>query len=131
MGDDIHWCPICGQRATELHHRIFRSQNKALENCKLNHIYLCAEHHRGTKGVHGKGKKLDRLLKLQLQNDLEILFDSEFLSREDIRQVLQISEKATDRLCKTILSDKGKFAREDVIRACMVSRIAIEEGEEY
>lgn len=33
----IHWCTICGQRATELHHRVFKSKVKPLENCKLNH----------------------------------------------------------------------------------------------
>ena len=125
--NEIKWC-ICGQRATELHHIVFRSKSPSLINCKMNLIPLCQRCHYEIH--HGKGHKLDRLLKLQFQNDLEILFDSEFLSREDIRQVLQISEKATDRLCKTILSNKGKFAREDVIRACMVSRIAIKEGEE-
>ena len=117
---EIHWCPICGQRATELHHRVFKSQNKALENCKLNHIYLCIEHHRGTQGVHGsRGHKLDNLLKLQFQNNLELLFDSELLTETDIMNALQISERATIRLTKTIKRTKGKFAREDLIIALM------------
>ena len=120
MSSEIHWCPICGQRATELHHRIFKSQNKALEHCKLNHIYLCMEHHRGTQGVHGsRGHKLDNLLKLQFQNNLELLFDSEFLTEDNIRQALNISDRSAIRLTKTIKRIKGKFAREDLIIALM------------
>lgn len=104
---DIHWCPICDQRATELHHRVFRSQVKPLENCKLNHIYLCQEHHRGTQGVHGtKGHKLDRLLKLQFQNNLEILWDKQYLTREEIKDVLQIADKQLDRLLKSLILQK-------------------------
>lgn len=124
---DIHWCPICGQRATELHHRIFRSQVKPLENCKLNHIYLCQEHHRGTQGVHGsKGHKLDRLLKLQFQNNLEILFDKELLTREEIKEVLDISDKSLNRLLKPLVLQKGKYVREEVIRACMGGKMIVE-----
>ena len=127
MGDDIHWCPICGQRGTELHHRIFKSQVKPLENCKLNHVYLCPEHHRGTQGIHGKcGYKLDKLLKLQLQNNLEILFDKEWLTKEEVNEVLQISEKALNSLFKTIQSKGNKYTREDCIRACMGGKVQIE-----
>ena len=125
--NDIHWCPICGQRATELHHRVFRSQCKPLENCKLNHIYLCQTHHRGTQGVHGtKGHKLDRLLKLQFQNNLELLWDKQYLTREEIKEVLQISDKALNRLLKTLVKVKDKYIREEVIRACMGGKLIIE-----
>lgn len=126
--NDIHWCLVCGQRATELHHIVYRSQMKPLENCKLNHIYLCQEHHRGTQGVHGsKGHKLDRLLKLQFQNNLEILFDKEFLTREEIKEVLQIADKPLNRLLKPLVLQKGKYVREDVIRACMGGKLIVEE----
>lgn len=125
--DSINWCLICGQRATELHHRVFKSQVKPLKNCKLNHIYLCSEHHRGTEGVHGKnGYKLDKLLKLQLQNNLEILFDKEYLTKEEINEVLQISEKALNSLFKTIQSKGNKYTREDCIRVCMGGKVQIE-----
>lgn len=126
--NDIHWCLVCGQRATELHHIVYRSQMKPLENCKLNHIYLCQEHHRGTQGVHGsKGHKLDRLLKLQFQNNLEILFDKEFLTREEIKEVLQIADKPLNRLLKPLVLQKGKYVREDIIRACMGGKLIVEE----
>lgn len=107
--NDIHWC-ICGQRATELHHIVFRSQNKALENCTLNHIYLCSEHHRGTYGVHGsKGHKLDWQLKLEFQNKLEMLLDKELLTREEIQEILKISDKPLNRLLKLCKVKEGKI----------------------
>ena len=124
--NDIRWC-ICGQRATELHHIVFRSQCKPLEHCKLNQIYLCQEHHRGTKGVHGKqGHQLDQKLKLSFQNKLEMLWDKQYLTREEIKEVLQISDKALDRLLKTVRKSKDKYIRESVIRACMGGRLVIE-----
>lgn len=120
-------CPICGKIATELHHRIFRSQCKPLVNCKLNHIHLCEEHHRGTQGVHGKnGHKLDRLLKLQFQNNLEILFDKQLLTREEINEVLQISENNLIRLLKTVPKIDDKYIREEVIRQCCGGKLIIE-----
>ncbi|MDP4147584.1 MAG: hypothetical protein Q8936_24475, partial [Bacillota bacterium] len=72
----MEYCEICLEddiyRLGELHHIMFRSECKPLENCKLNHIHLCASHHRGTNGVHGKnGHSLDRKLKLKFQNKLE------------------------------------------------------------
>ena len=48
--------------------------------------------------------KLDKLLKLQLQNNLEILFNKEYLTKEEVNEVLQISEKALNSLFKTIQS---------------------------
>lgn len=124
---DIHWCLVCGQRATELHHRVYRSQVKPLENCKLNHIYLCQEHHRGTNGVHGKnGHKLDKLLKLQLQNNLELLFDKPLLTREEIQEVLQIKDKPLNSLLKTLKIKGDKYTREDVIRQCLGGKLIME-----
>ncbi|MGG7176222.1 hypothetical protein ACQPU1_01420 [Clostridium paraputrificum] len=124
--NDMHWCLVCGQRATELHHIVFRSQVKQLENCKLNHIYLCQEHHRGTQGVHGsKGHKLDGLLKLQFKNNLEILWDKQYLNREEIKEVLQIADKSLNRLLKSLILHKGKYFVEEVIRACMGGKLII------
>ena len=48
MGRTHNVCYECGMLATELHHIMFRSQMKQLENCKLNFVYLCPECHRGT-----------------------------------------------------------------------------------
>lgn len=128
MGVTYKTCPICGQRATELHHIMFKSQMKQLENCELNFIYLCPDCHRGTNGVHGKnGHKLDKKFKLMFQNKLEILFVKDKLTRTDIKDALGIKDKPTDSLCKLIKSEKGIFNREDVIRACMNGKLILEE----
>ncbi|MGL4108348.1 hypothetical protein [Clostridium sp. LP20] len=85
------------------------------------------EHHRGTQGVHGsKGHKLDRLLKLQFQNNLEILWDKRYLTREEIKEVLKVADKPLDRLLKSLILQKDKYVREEVIRACMGGKLIIE-----
>ncbi|MDU4953887.1 MAG: hypothetical protein E6X21_16355 [Clostridium sp.] len=123
---DIHWC-ICGCRATEEHHIVFRSQCKALENCEINKIYLCFNCHRGDVGVHGKnGHYLDSRLKLKFQNRLEIMLNKQQVTKEEINEVLKISDKALYTLLKTLKVDKGKYDREDVIRACMGGKMVIE-----
>lgn len=122
---EIHFCEVCGTSyGIEMHHRVFRSECKPLERCKLNHVYLCSNHHRGTYGVHGReGNKLNRKLKLELQNKLEMLFDKRELTEEEINEVLQISEKALQRPLKTLTLHKGKYVREDVIRACLGGKL--------
>lgn len=130
MTREIHFCRECySSYGVELHHIVFRSENKNLEKCKLNFAYLCQEHHRGTYGVHGsKGSKLNKKLKLEFQNKLEMLLDKQYLTREEINEVLQISDKALNRLLKTLTLQKDRYVREEVIRACMGGRLIVEEG---
>ena len=123
-----NYCKICGNPYVELHHVIYRSENKNLENCKLNFVYLCQEHHRGTYGPHGsKEEKLNRKLKLEFQNKLEMLFDKAHLTKEEIKEVLDISDKPLNSLLKTVERHKDKYVREEVIRACMAGKLIIEE----
>ena len=120
MTREIKFCEICGKPYAETHRIIFRSEVKALEHCNLNLVNLCIEHHKGTYGPHGsKGAALNRKLKLEFQNTLELLWDKQYLTREEINQVLQISDKALNRLLKTLSLQKGKYVREEVMRACM------------
>jgi len=113
-------CNICGTNYAETHHIMFRSEVKALEHCKLNLIDLCIDHHRGTFGPHGsKGAALNNKLKLEFQNKLEILFAKEYLTEEEISQVLVISDNATYRLLKTLKRYKEGYSRDDVILRCM------------
>lgn len=122
-------CNICGTNYAETHHIMFRSEVKALEHCKLNLIDLCIEHHKGTYGVHGsKGAALNRKLKLEFQNTLEMLWDKQYLTKEEINEVLEISDKALNRLLKTLNLQKGKYVRQEVIRACMGGKLIIGEG---
>ena len=128
MTREIHFCRECGTSYNvECHHIMFRSEVKALEHCKLNYAYLCSVDHRGTYGPHGsKGAALNRKLKLEFQNKLEMLLDKQHLTKEEINEALHISNKALNRLLKTLNLQKGKFIREDVIRACMGGKLIIE-----
>ena len=118
---------ICGCRASEIHHIMFRSQVPSLIKCKLNLILLCQGCHYSIH--HGKGLALNRKLKLEFQNKLEMLLDKQYLTKEEINEVLQISDKALNRLLKTLSLQKGLYVREEVIRACLGGKLIIEEGE--
>ena len=124
MEDDKR-CYVCGNPNVELHHICFRSKVPSLTNCVLNHVYLCPEHHRGTYSPHGKyGHELDIKLKLEFQNKLEILFDKEYLTEEEIKQTLGISDRALKRLLKTLKKEKdGTYNRTSVIISCMGGRL--------
>ena len=120
------YCKVCGTSyGIESHHIIKRSQNSNLVNCKLNLIDLCYIHHRDhKKGVHFN-KELDRKLKLELQNKLENLFDKDYLTKEEINKILQISEKTLNRLIKTLQLHNDKYVKEDVIKACMGGKYVV------
>ena len=113
-------CELCKLRpVSEIHHIIYRSHCKALIKSDINLITLCqicpAKVHRGKES-----KELNHKLRLQFQNKLEILFDKEYLTKEDINDVLKISQTALKGLLKTLTVYKGNlFKREDVIRVCM------------
>ena len=113
-------CELCKLRpASEVHHIIYRSHCKALIKSNLNLISLCQQCH--AKIHRGKeSKELNKKLRLQFQNKLEILFDKEYLTEEEINDVLKISQTALKGLLKTLTVYKGNlFKREDVIRICM------------
>ena len=81
------------------------------ELCKLRPASV----HRGKES-----KELNRKLRLQFQNKLEILLDKEYLTEKEINDVLKISQTALRGLLKTLMVYKGNlFKREDVIRVCM------------
>lgn len=121
------FCKECGNPYTESHHIVFRSEVKPLEYCELNLEDLCIEHHKGTYGVHGsKGSKLNRKLKLEFQDKLESLFDKELLTREEIKEVLDISDKPLNRLLKTVERHKDKYVRESLIRQCMGGKLIVD-----
>ena len=114
-------CDNCGCLTNlELHHRVFKSKCPAMKDSKLNHIHLCYECHRGTHGVHGKyGHKLDVKCKLGLQQKLEQFLMAELLTKEQIKDVLEITPKNVERLVKPLINIKGLYRREDIIRAAM------------
>lgn len=128
MTREIKFCKACGTSYNvEKHHIMFRSEVKALEHCELNFTYLCPEHHKGTYGPHGsKGAALNRKLKLEFQNKLEMFWYKPYLNKEDIQEVLGISEKALNKLLKTLRAVNQEYVREDIIRACMGGKMLYE-----
>ena len=116
-------CELCKLRpASEIHHIIYRSHCKALIKSNLNLISLCQQCH--AKIHRGKeSKELNKKLRLQFQNKLEILFDKQYLTEEEINDVLKISQTALKGLLKTLTVYKEGYKREDTIRACMGGKI--------
>lgn len=112
----------------EKHHIVFRSQQPALAKCALNIVELTPEQHRGTFGIHGRdGYKLDRKYKLQFQNKLDVFFINEYLTPEEINEVLCIPGKDLRKLLKPLMIHNGKYFKEDVIRSAMGGKLIIEE----
>lgn len=61
-------CYVCGTTSNlHCHHILFGKNRKKADEDGLT-VYLCREHHEGTKGVHGKlGKELDEKLKKEAE----------------------------------------------------------------
>jgi len=84
---DKKQCIICHNSNIEEHHVFFGTANRKLSEKYGLKVYLCPEHHRGTRGVHGRdGKILDTYLKELAQSKFE-----EKESREKFRQIFGIS----------------------------------------
>ena len=119
-------CYLCKRDVsyTETHHIILRSECKPLVKCEMNKVKLCKYCH---EFLHHDSKGYVQLkkMKLEFQNKLEMLFDKEYLTREDVKEVLKISDKPLDNLLKPIVMKKGLYEREDVIRACMGGKMII------
>ena len=120
-------CELCKLRpASEIHHIIYRSHCKALIKSDINLIPLwqiChAKVHRGKES-----KELNHKLRLQFQNKLEILFDKQYLTEEEINDVLKISQTALKGLLKTLTVYKEGYKREDGIRVCCGGRLIMQE----
>jgi hypothetical protein len=127
----MKYCRVCGMMNNiEEHHIIKRSQAKFLINCELNKVYLCPVHHRSEKGVHGReGHKLDKKLRLEFQNKLEMLLDKQCLSKEELKEIFKINSNSINSMCKLMKSEKGMFSREEILKAAMGGKIIVE-GEE-
>lgn len=122
-------CSICGSNhLVEVHHIIKRSQVPALVDCKYNLIPLCWEHHKGNYGVHGiYGHALDQELKKSFQDNLQLMFGEDiYYSIDDIKEKLNISLKATERLIKSLLPKESKYIGIDIIRVCMGGKLILE-----
>ena len=115
-------CKVCGKPNSEKHHIVFRSQQKALEHCQYNIIYLCEKHHRGDNSPH-RNRNTDIMYKLQFQKKLFKLFTKEEYTEKEIKEILDISNAAVRRITKSINKHVDKYKKEDVIRGCMGGKL--------
>lgn len=79
-------CEICGSsQMVQLHHIIGGNGKRKQHETEESVVALCWVHHHGTKGVHGReGKKLDRSLKIELQDK----YKNKGYSEEEVRQMM-------------------------------------------
>ena len=131
MYEEVRYCAECATTyGIEDHHIIYKKHCKPLDNCKHIHVDLCSYHHRNQpNGIHFN-KELNRKYKLMFQNYLEIHFLKEYLTREEIKEVLEISEHPLDKLLSGLIRHNSKYNREELIIACMGGK-RIEEREVY
>ena len=74
---------------------------------------------------------MNRLLQLNFQNYIEILFDKREFDFKEIQETMQITKSCTERLLKNTCKNKNNcYNREDVIKAVMVKPISEEETKE-
>lgn len=121
--EEVRYCAECySTYGIESHHIVYRKHCKSLENCKHNLVDLCYIHHRDhKKGIH-HNKELNRKYKLIFQNYMEIHFLKEYLTKEEIKEVLEISEHPLDKLLSGLITHNSKYNRNDLIRLCMGGR---------
>ena len=79
-------CELCGSNdRVELHHIISGIGKRTQHESTLSVMALCYQHHRGTRGVHGRdGDPLNKNLKKMLQG----LYFSQGLPEEKVREMM-------------------------------------------
>jgi hypothetical protein len=118
--EEYRYCAECFSNVgIESHHITYRKKCKPLENCKHNLVDLCYIHHRDHKeGIH-HNHELNQKYKLKFQNYLEMSFLKEYLTREEIKEVLEISEHPLDKLLSSLITHNSKYNREELILICL------------
>lgn len=91
-------------------------------NIKMNHIYLCAEHHRGNNSPH-RDREIDLRYKRKLQEKLFEIFDREYVTVKEIKEKLCVTDTVANKIVKTLRIFKEGYRSEDVIRVLMGDRL--------
>jgi biotin operon repressor len=104
----------------EKHHIVFRSQGGL--DFELNYKYLTPEQHKGNQGPH-MNKKRDLEFKKELQANLNKILTQNYYSREEIKNILGMSNKDIDRAIKKLPVSEQGYDKESVIRRLMGGRI--------
>lgn len=107
-------CSVCGRPYSELHHIVFRSQAPYMREVKINHKYLCSEHHRGNNSPH-RNKEIDVKYKKELQKKLFELFSKEYYTVEEISEILGVTELGAYRIVKTLKVYEKGYERVDLV----------------
>lgn len=121
MNKKKHYCEICGEPAEE-HHIVLRRKSSGMINAKINHKYLCIEHHKGNEGPH-LNRETDIKYKLELQEKLSQLFNKEYYHKLEISELLEIKHDEVDVLVKMLKWCSKGYERTDIIRACMGGKL--------
>lgn len=98
----------------ELHHIIFRSKAPYMAHVPVNSIYLTPEEHRGKNGPHHNREK-DLKLKKMLQAKLRKMFDKDYYTLEEIKGILGVSSKVSERIVKILPLTKNGYESEKLI----------------
>lgn len=122
--EDYKICEICGKPYSELHHVIFRSQCKYLENLHINFKYLCPEHHRGKNGPH-MNRKIDLKYKKEYQAKIEKLIVNDYYTLEQLKNILQVSKKECEKIVSKCRLYKEGYKKEDIIKRLLGDRYYI------
>ena len=88
MLQDEKECIYCGTTLNLQRHHIFRTPYRKKSEQYGLVVWLCAEHHVGDNGVHGKNKWLDNQLKVMAQQEFENYYSREKFIEEFGRSYL-------------------------------------------
>ncbi|WP_338631315.1 hypothetical protein [Clostridium baratii] len=119
-------CISCGKSeyviAMHKHHVVSRKQQPALINCELNLVDICVKcHTTGPNAIHNKGYEKLKKLKRDKQAEYYNIFNKEFYTKDEVRELLDIKQEEVDKLLKHL--PPTIYEKEDVIRACMGGKL--------
>lgn len=118
----MEYCEVCGRNQVQDHHIVFRGQAPYMIDIKLNIKKLCIEHHNGNEGPH-RNRKIDIKYKYELQTKLFELFDKEYYSEKEIKELLKTTTKVARDITKKLMLYKEGYERIDIISRLMGGRI--------
>ncbi|WWU66106.1 hypothetical protein QJR26_06965 [Clostridium baratii] len=119
-------CILCGKSEYEIaihkHHVVSRKQQPALINCELNLVDICVEcHTTGKNAIHNKGYENLKKLKRDKQVEYYGIFNKDFYTKDEVRELLDIKQEEVDKLLKHL--SPTIYEKEDIIRACMGGKL--------
>jgi hypothetical protein len=92
-----------------------------MKHISINFKYLCLNHHTGKDGVHHHPDR-DRQYKQELELKLRLLFDKDYYTYKEIKDLLEASDNSTKAIVKTLLRHKEGYKAEDIVRHLMGDR---------